>query len=154
MNSRRIYRKKISCADDLFEWATAYFNDCDSKLKIYDSDDGKGARVYVEPKTKVGLAAFLGIARTTLDKYQGYEGYEEVMEWIYSQIESDLVVNGLKGNCNNKMTEVILKNHHDYEDKKQIDTRNLTQESYENYLIELKEARKLGSIENKVIEGN
>ena len=80
---------------------------------------------YCEKKPKIplleGLAVYLKTSYQTLSNYSKREGYAEIMAEARLKIAENLVTRGLEGEFSSAITQLVLKNHHGYKDKQEID---------------------------------
>lgn len=73
-----------------------------------------------KPITKIGFCLYMDISREALLLYTKRDEYHDVMEYIDTACEADLVQNALTGKYAQPTSIFLLKNNHGYKDESRI----------------------------------
>lgn len=77
--------------------------------------------------TVAGLACYLGVSRSTVNKWAAEDtaegGFSDIVEGILSMQEFKLVNGGLKGDYNSTIAKLMLTKH-GYSDKAEVDNKS------------------------------
>ncbi|HFS5121451.1 TPA: terminase small subunit [Campylobacter jejuni] len=77
------------------------------------------------PKTKVGLAVYLGITMQTLGEWEKDKDFGEIVSQAKQKCEMDIVNHSLIGTYTPSVSMFLLKNQHGYVDKQEVVSDNV-----------------------------
>ncbi|EKH8937580.1 terminase small subunit [Campylobacter coli] len=81
--------------------------------------------VIFAPKTKVGLAVYLGITMQTLGEWEKDKDFGEIVSQAKQKCEMDIVNHSLIGTYTSSVSMFLLKNQHGYVDKQEVVSDNV-----------------------------
>ncbi|EJK7561939.1 hypothetical protein OJ865_001247 [Campylobacter coli] len=81
--------------------------------------------VIFAPKTKVGLAVYLGITMQTLGEWEKDKDFGEIVANAKQRCEMDILNHSLIGTYTPSVSMFLLKNQHGYVDKQEILSDNV-----------------------------
>ncbi|EAI0617591.1 hypothetical protein RA918_001143 [Campylobacter coli] len=81
--------------------------------------------VIFAPKTKVGLAVYLGITMQTLGEWEKDKDFGEIVANAKQRCEMDIVNHSLIGTYTSSVSMFLLKNQHGYVDKQEVVSDNV-----------------------------
>lgn len=136
-NIRGQIRKKFNTPTDLFEAAAQYFEACDDNMEQIVSAGKVHLISKPQPYGIAGLAAHLGMHRSTL--VQNYSGsgqfaeqtdesgcsFDDVYQWIKSKCEGNSEQRLLSGNGPAAGHIFNLCNHYGWRDVRKVETHNV-----------------------------
>lgn len=110
--------RKILSVEQLEHDIDAYFDDCDSNVKIYEDKKGR-QQIILRPYTWLGLCKWLNITRVNLNKYFNRidsEGnsYHDTLTYAKDRIEQFQVENAMTGLLNERMVALNLTTNYGY----------------------------------------
>ncbi|HDZ4294298.1 TPA: hypothetical protein RTB24_001704 [Campylobacter jejuni] len=77
------------------------------------------------PKTKVGLAVYLGITMQTLGEWEKDKDFGEIVSQAKQKCEMDILNHSLIGTYTPSVSMFLLKNQHGYVDKQEVVSDNV-----------------------------
>lgn len=77
------------------------------------------------PKTKVGLAVYLGITIQTLGEWEKDKDFGEIVSQAKQKCEMDILNHSLIGTYTPSVSMFLLKNQHGYVDKQEVVSDNV-----------------------------
>ncbi|EAH8133137.1 hypothetical protein MJ480_001568 [Campylobacter coli] len=81
--------------------------------------------VIFAPKTKVGLAVYLGISMQTLGEWEKDKDFGEIVANAKQRCEMDILNHSLIGTYTPSVSMFLLKNQHGYVDKQEVVSDNV-----------------------------
>lgn len=96
----------------------AYFNE---RVVLKETKEG----IIFAPKTKVGLAVYLGITMQTLGEWEKDKDFGEIVSKAKQRCEMDILNHSLIGTYTPSVSMFLLKNQHGYVDKQEILSDNV-----------------------------
>ncbi|EAH6694927.1 TPA: hypothetical protein R5X05_001534 [Campylobacter coli] len=81
--------------------------------------------VIFAPKTKVGLAVYLGITIQTLGEWEKDKDFGEIVSQAKQKCEMDILNHSLIGTYTPSVSMFLLKNQHGYVDKQEVASDNV-----------------------------
>ncbi|EAH6943820.1 hypothetical protein EJJ07_07300 [Campylobacter coli] len=81
--------------------------------------------VIFAPKTKVGLAVYLGITMQTLGEWEKDKDFGEIVSQAKQKCEMDILNHSLIGTYTPSVSMFLLKNQHGYVDKQEVVSDNV-----------------------------
>ncbi|EAH6401883.1 TPA: hypothetical protein SBX32_001478 [Campylobacter coli] len=81
--------------------------------------------VIFAPKTKVGLAVYLGITMQTLGEWEKDKDFGEIVANAKQRCEMDILNHSLIGTYTPSVSMFLLKNQHGYVDKQEVVSDNV-----------------------------
>ncbi|HFF9609883.1 TPA: terminase small subunit [Campylobacter coli] len=81
--------------------------------------------VIFAPKTKVGLAVYLGITMQTLGEWEKDKDFGEIVANAKQRCEMDILNHSLIGTYTPSVSMFLLKNQHGYIDKQEVVSDNV-----------------------------
>ena len=113
---------KFKTAEEMEESINNYFSECDNNtVEVYSKKQQEIVEMKMPiPYTIEGLCSVLDVTRKTLLNYENKDEFLHTIKKAKKDILRNQVEAGLIGTANNAMTMFLLKNNHDYVDKKEV----------------------------------
>ncbi|ECK7513433.1 TPA: hypothetical protein SFZ52_000514 [Campylobacter coli] len=109
---------KSMTKEELVSKIESYFNE---RVVLKETKES----VIFAPKTKVGLAVYLGITMQTLNEWEKDKDFGEIVANAKQRCEMDIVNHSLIGTYTPSVSMFLLKNQHGYVDKQEVVSDNV-----------------------------
>ncbi|HEB9325532.1 TPA: hypothetical protein RZK34_001007 [Campylobacter jejuni] len=109
---------KSMTKEELISKIESYFNE---RVILKETKES----IIFAPKTKVGLAVYLGIAIQTLGEWEKDKDFGEIVSQAKQKCEMDILNHSLIGTYTPSVSMFLLKNQHGYVDKQEILSDNV-----------------------------
>ena len=127
--------KKFNCPEVMKLQMDDYFNACDLDVKVIENDKGQ-TKIVLKPYTISGLCLHLEIDRVTLLDYEKDAKFSSTIKQAKQRVENWIEEKSLTGAINPTTAIFNLKNNFGWEDKRQVETADVSKEKYESWLKE------------------
>ncbi|EFS2140627.1 hypothetical protein H6N96_001558 [Campylobacter coli] len=104
--------------EELVSKIESYFNE---RVVLKETKES----VIFAPKTKVGLAVYLGITIQTLGEWEKDKDFGEIVSQAKQKCEMDILNHSLIGTYTPSVSMFLLKNQHGYVDKQEVVSDNV-----------------------------
>ncbi|EOH5051924.1 terminase small subunit [Campylobacter coli] len=104
--------------EELVSKIESYFNE---RVVLKETKES----VIFAPKTKVGLAVYLGITMQTLNEWEKDKDFGEIVANAKQRCEMDILNHSLIGTYTPSVSMFLLKNQHGYVDKQEVVSDNV-----------------------------
>ncbi|MBZ7949683.1 terminase small subunit [Campylobacter molothri] len=111
--ARMMINGKSLTKEELISKIDEYFNE---KKVLKETKES----IIFAPKTKVGLAVYLGISMQTLSDWEKDKDFGEIVANAKQRCEMDIVNHSLIGTYTPSVSMFLLKNQHGYVDKQEV----------------------------------
>ncbi|EIM3746431.1 hypothetical protein LM690_001586 [Campylobacter coli] len=109
---------KSMTKEELVSKIESYFNE---RVVLKETKES----VIFAPKTKVGLAVYLGITMQTLGEWEKDKDFGEIVSQAKQKCEMDILNHSLIGTYTPSVSMFLLKNQHGYVDKQEVVSDNV-----------------------------
>lgn len=109
---------KSMTKEELISKIESYFNE---RVILKETKES----IIFAPKTKVGLAVYLGITIQTLGEWEKDKDFGEIVSQAKQKCEMDILNHSLIGTYTPSVSMFLLKNQHGYVDKQEILSDNV-----------------------------
>ncbi|ULO00175.1 DNA-packaging protein [Campylobacter molothri] len=116
--ARMMTNGKSLTKEELISKIDEYFNE---KKVLKETKES----IIFAPKTKVGLAVYLGISMQTLSDWEKDKDFGEIVAHAKQRCEMDIVNHSLIGTYTPSVSMFLLKNQHGYVDKQEVVSDNV-----------------------------
>ncbi|EAL1832709.1 hypothetical protein M5G87_001183 [Campylobacter coli] len=116
--ARMMTNGKSMTKEELVSKIESYFNE---RVVLKETKES----VIFAPKTKVGLAVYLGITMQTLGEWEKDKDFGEIVANAKQRCEMDILNHSLIGTYTPSVSMFLLKNQHGYVDKQEILSDNV-----------------------------
>ncbi|EKK8826681.1 hypothetical protein PPT41_001405 [Campylobacter coli] len=116
--ARMMTNGKSITKEELVSKIESYFNE---RVVLKETKES----VIFAPKTKVGLAVYLGISMQTLGEWEKDKDFGEIVANAKQRCEMDILNHSLIGTYTPSVSMFLLKNQHGYVDKQEILSDNV-----------------------------
>ncbi|MBZ7974600.1 terminase small subunit [Campylobacter molothri] len=111
--ARMMINGKSLTKEELISKIDEYFNE---KKVLKETKES----IIFAPKTKVGLAVYLGISMQTLSDWEKDKDFGEIVANAKQRCEMDILNHSLIGTYTPSVSMFLLKNQHGYVDKQEV----------------------------------
>ncbi|EDP3961203.1 hypothetical protein C3H94_03295 [Campylobacter jejuni] len=116
--ARMMTNGKSMTKEELVSKIESYFNE---RVVLKETKES----IIFAPKTKVGLAVYLGITMQTLGEWEKDKDFGEIVSQAKQKCEMDIVNHSLIGTYTPSVSMFLLKNQHGYVDKQEVVSDNV-----------------------------
>ncbi|ECQ9388408.1 hypothetical protein F0L00_01015 [Campylobacter jejuni] len=116
--ARMMTNGKSMTKEELVSKIESYFNE---RVVLKETKES----IIFAPKTKVGLAVYLGITIQTLGEWEKDKDFGEIVANAKQRCEMDIVNHSLIGTYTPSVSMFLLKNQHGYVDKQEVVSDNV-----------------------------
>ncbi|EAH5047110.1 hypothetical protein LCI82_000969 [Campylobacter coli] len=116
--ARMMTNGKSMTKEELVSKIESYFNE---RVVLKETKES----VIFAPKTKVGLAVYLGITMQTLNEWEKDKDFGEIVANAKQRCEMDILNHSLIGTYTPSVSMFLLKNQHGYVDKQEVVSDNV-----------------------------
>ncbi|RTI83938.1 terminase small subunit [Campylobacter jejuni] len=116
--ARMMTNGKTMTKEELVSKIESYFNE---RVVLKETKES----IIFAPKTKVGLAVYLGITMQTLGEWEKDKDFGEIVSQAKQKCEMDIVNHSLIGTYTPSVSMFLLKNQHGYVDKQEVVSDNV-----------------------------
>ncbi|EAH6350741.1 hypothetical protein PEY33_001109 [Campylobacter coli] len=116
--ARMMTNGKSMTKEELVSKIESYFNE---RVVLKETKES----VIFAPKTKVGLAVYLGITIQTLGEWEKDKDFGEIVSQAKQKCEMDILNHSLIGTYTPSVSMFLLKNQHGYVDKQEVVSDNV-----------------------------
>ncbi|EAI3012357.1 terminase small subunit [Campylobacter coli] len=116
--ARMMTNGKSITKEELVSKIESYFNE---RVVLKETKES----VIFAPKTKVGLAVYLGITMQTLGEWEKDKDFGEIVSQAKQKCEMDILNHSLIGTYTPSVSMFLLKNQHGYVDKQEVLSDNV-----------------------------
>ncbi|WP_157142454.1 terminase small subunit [Campylobacter coli] len=116
--ARMMTNGKSMTKEELVSKIESYFNE---RVVLKETKES----IIFAPKTKVGLAVYLGITMQTLNEWEKDKDFGEIVANAKQRCEMDIVNHSLIGTYTPSVSMFLLKNQHGYVDKQEVVSDNV-----------------------------
>ncbi|ELE4934480.1 hypothetical protein RC896_001765 [Campylobacter coli] len=116
--ARMMTNGKSMTKEELVSKIESYFNE---RVVLKETKES----VIFAPKTKVGLAVYLGITIQTLNEWEKDKDFGEIVSQAKQKCEMDILNHSLIGTYTPSVSMFLLKNQHGYVDKQEVLSDNV-----------------------------
>ncbi|EAI2588214.1 hypothetical protein EM899_06460 [Campylobacter coli] len=116
--ARMMTNGKSMTKEELVSKIESYFNE---RVVLKETKES----VIFAPKTKVGLAVYLGISMQTLNEWEKDKDFGEIVANAKQRCEMDILNHSLIGTYTPSVSMFLLKNQHGYVDKQEVVSDNV-----------------------------
>ncbi|ECK8194029.1 hypothetical protein FR355_07840 [Campylobacter jejuni] len=116
--ARMMTNGKSMTKEELVSKIESYFNE---RVVLKETKES----VIFAPKTKVGLAVYLGITIQTLNEWEKDKDFGEIVSQAKQKCEMDILNHSLIGTYTPSVSMFLLKNQHGYVDKQEVVSDNV-----------------------------
>ncbi|EHB9800188.1 hypothetical protein V7J52_000118 [Campylobacter coli] len=116
--ARMMTNGKSMTKEELVSKIESYFNE---RVVLKETKES----VIFAPKTKVGLAVYLGITIQTLGEWEKDKDFGEIVSQAKQKCEMDILNHSLIGTYTPSVSMFLLKNQHGYVDKQEVLSDNV-----------------------------
>ncbi|EMQ5904326.1 hypothetical protein WH037_001722 [Campylobacter coli] len=116
--ARMMTNGKSMTKEELVSKIESYFNE---RVVLKETKES----VIFAPKTKVGLAVYLGITMQTLGEWEKDKDFGEIVANAKQKCEMDILNHSLIGTYTPSVSMFLLKNQHGYVDKQEVVSDNV-----------------------------
>ncbi|ELN2503212.1 hypothetical protein QZC53_001617 [Campylobacter coli] len=116
--ARMMTNGKSITKEELVSKIESYFNE---RVVLKETKES----VIFAPKTKVGLAVYLGITIQTLNEWEKDKDFGEIVSQAKQKCEMDILNHSLIGTYTPSVSMFLLKNQHGYVDKQEVVSDNV-----------------------------
>ncbi|EAI0449178.1 hypothetical protein KB052_000446 [Campylobacter coli] len=116
--ARMMTNGKSITKEELVSKIESYFNE---RVVLKETKES----VIFAPKTKVGLAVYLGITMQTLGEWEKDKDFGEIVSQAKQKCEMDILNHSLIGTYTPSVSMFLLKNQHGYVDKQEVVSDNV-----------------------------
>ncbi|EGC6712617.1 hypothetical protein H9W44_000561 [Campylobacter coli] len=116
--ARMMTNGKSMTKEELVSKIESYFNE---RVVLKETKES----VIFTPKTKVGLAVYLGITMQTLGEWEKDKDFGEIVSQAKQKCEMDILNHSLIGTYTPSVSMFLLKNQHGYVDKQEVVSDNV-----------------------------
>ncbi|EAH5149496.1 hypothetical protein G9K22_001164 [Campylobacter jejuni] len=116
--ARMMTNGKSITKEELVSKIESYFNE---RVVLKETKES----VIFAPKTKVGLAVYLGITIQTLGEWEKDKDFGEIVSQAKQKCEMDILNHSLIGTYTPSVSMFLLKNQHGYVDKQEVVSDNV-----------------------------
>lgn len=116
--ARMMTNGKSMTKEELVSKIESYFNE---RVVLKETKES----IIFAPKTKVGLAVYLGITIQTLNEWEKDKDFGEIVSQAKQKCEMDILNHSLIGTYTPSVSMFLLKNQHGYVDKQEILSDNV-----------------------------
>ncbi|EAJ9790910.1 hypothetical protein RC944_001533 [Campylobacter coli] len=116
--ARMMTNGKSMTKEELVSKIESYFNE---RVVLKETKES----VIFAPKTKVGLAVYLGITMQTLGEWEKDKDFGEIVSQAKQKCEMDILNHSLIGTYTPSVSMFLLKNQHGYVDKQEVLSDNV-----------------------------
>ncbi|MFY4733413.1 terminase small subunit [Campylobacter jejuni] len=116
--ARMMTNGKSMTKEELVSKIESYFNE---RVVLKETKES----IIFAPKTKVGLAVYLGITIQTLGEWEKDKDFGEIVSQAKQKCEMDILNHSLIGTYTPSVSMFLLKNQHDYVDKQEVVSDNV-----------------------------
>ncbi|EAJ4566319.1 hypothetical protein DAT46_08170 [Campylobacter jejuni] len=116
--ARMMTNGKNMTKEELVSKIESYFNE---RVVLKETKES----IIFAPKTKVGLAVYLGITIQTLGEWEKDKDFGEIVSQAKQKCEMDILNHSLIGTYTPSVSMFLLKNQHGYVDKQEVVSDNV-----------------------------
>ncbi|EAC1616314.1 hypothetical protein NXE49_000661 [Campylobacter jejuni] len=116
--ARMMTNGKSMTKEELVSKIESYFNE---RVVLKETKES----IIFAPKTKVGLAVYLGITIQTLGEWEKDKDFGEIVSQAKQKCEMDILNHSLIGTYTPSVSMFLLKNQHGYVDKQEVASDNV-----------------------------
>lgn len=116
--ARMMTNGKSMTKEELVLKIESYFNE---RVVLKETKEN----IIFAPKTKVGLAVYLGITIQTLGEWEKDKDFGEIVSQAKQKCEMDILNHSLIGTYTPSVSMFLLKNQHGYVDKQEVVSDNV-----------------------------
>ncbi|ENN9257612.1 hypothetical protein ACEP97_000996 [Campylobacter jejuni] len=116
--ARMMTNGKSMTKEELVSKIESYFNE---RVVLKETKES----IIFAPKTKVGLAVYLGITIQTLGEWEKDKYFGEIVSQAKQKCEMDILNHSLIGTYTPSVSMFLLKNQHGYVDKQEVVSDNV-----------------------------
>lgn len=116
--ARMMTNGKSMTKEELVSKIESYFNE---RVVLKETKES----IIFAPKTKVGLAVYLGITIQTLNEWEKDKDFGEIVANAKQRCEMDILNHSLIGTYTPSVSMFLLKNQHGYVDKQEVVSDNV-----------------------------
>ncbi|EAI4712876.1 terminase small subunit [Campylobacter jejuni] len=116
--ARMMTNGKSMTKEELVSKIESYFNE---RVVLKETKES----IIFAPKTKVGLAVYLGITIQTLGEWEKDKDFGEIVSQAKQKCEMDILNHSLIGTYTPSVSMFLLKNQHGYVDKQEVLSDNV-----------------------------
>ncbi|BDL82284.1 hypothetical protein RMP56_000371 [Campylobacter jejuni] len=116
--ARMMTNGKSMTKEELVSKIESYFNE---RVVLKETKES----IIFAPKTKVGLAVYLGITIQTLGEWEKDKDFGEIVSQAKQKCEMDILNHSLIGTYTPSVSMFLLKNQHGYVDKQEVVSDNI-----------------------------
>lgn len=116
--ARMMTNGKSMTKEELVSKIESYFNE---RVVLKETKES----IIFAPKTKVGLAVYLGITIQTLGVWEKDKDFGEIVSQAKQKCEMDILNHSLIGTYTPSVSMFLLKNQHGYVDKQEVVSDNV-----------------------------
>ncbi|EJD5849014.1 hypothetical protein M2K85_000935 [Campylobacter coli] len=116
--ARMMTNGKSITKEELVSKIESYFNE---RVVLKETKES----IIFAPKTKVGLAVYLGITIQTLGEWEKDKDFGEIISQAKQKCEMDILNHSLIGTYTPSVSMFLLKNQHGYVDKQEVVSDNV-----------------------------
>ncbi|EAL2421510.1 terminase small subunit [Campylobacter jejuni] len=116
--ARMMTNGKSMTKEELVSKIESYFNE---RVVLKENKES----IIFAPKTKVGLAVYLGITMQTLGEWEKDKDFGEIVSNAKQKCEMDILNHSLIGTYTPSVSMFLLKNQHGYVDKQEVVSDNV-----------------------------
>ncbi|EID8610598.1 hypothetical protein LCI50_001412 [Campylobacter jejuni] len=116
--ARMMTNGKSMTKEELVSKIESYFNE---RVVLKETKES----IIFAPKTKVGLAVYLGITIQTLGEWEKDKDFGEIVFQAKQKCEMDILNHSLIGTYTPSVSMFLLKNQHGYVDKQEVVSDNV-----------------------------
>ncbi|EAH5685588.1 hypothetical protein EAS77_07115 [Campylobacter jejuni] len=116
--ARMMTNGKSMTKEELVSKIESYFNE---RVVLKETKES----IIFAPKTKVGLAVYLGITIQTLGEWEKDKDFGEIVSQAKQKCEMDILNHSLIGTYTPSVSMFLLKNQHGYVDKQEVVSDNV-----------------------------
>ncbi|RTJ69001.1 terminase small subunit [Campylobacter jejuni] len=116
--ARMMTNGKSMTKEELVSKIESYFNE---RVVLKETKES----IIFAPKTKVGLAVYLGITIQTLGEWEKDKDFGEIVSQAKQKCEMDILNHSLIGTYIPSVSMFLLKNQHGYVDKQEVVSDNV-----------------------------
>ncbi|MCH3816297.1 DNA-packaging protein [Campylobacter jejuni] len=116
--ARMMINGKSMTKEELVSKIESYFNE---RVVLKETKES----IIFAPKTKVGLAVYLGITIQTLGEWEKDKDFGEIVSQAKQKCEMDILNHSLIGTYTPSVSMFLLKNQHGYVDKQEVVSDNV-----------------------------
>ncbi|EAK2850152.1 hypothetical protein DLK73_02105 [Campylobacter jejuni] len=116
--ARMMTNGKSMTKEELVSKIESYFNE---RVVLKETKES----IIFAPKTKVGLAVYLGITIQTLGEWEKDKDFREIVSQAKQKCEMDILNHSLIGTYTPSVSMFLLKNQHGYVDKQEVVSDNV-----------------------------